>query len=53
MKVPVKSFNARTNKNHEAIFNVRIEIINTQQLEEIIRKIRQIPDVNEIIRVFS
>ncbi|MEG0952134.1 MAG: bifunctional (p)ppGpp synthetase/guanosine-3',5'-bis(diphosphate) 3'-pyrophosphohydrolase, partial [Niameybacter sp.] len=53
MKVPVKSLNARTTKNHEAIFNIRIEINHTFQLDEITRKVMQIPDVVEIERVSS
>lgn len=53
MKIPVKSMNARTTKSHETIFNIRIEITNTHQLEEIIRKTKQIPDVLEIQRVSS
>ncbi|MGL4344151.1 MAG: RelA/SpoT family protein [Cellulosilyticaceae bacterium] len=53
MKVPVKSLNARTTKSHEAIFNYRIEISSTYQLEEITRKVLQIPDVSEIERVNS
>lgn len=53
MKVPVKSLNARTTKNSEAIFNVRIEITHTYQLEELIRKSRQIQDVVEVTRVSS
>ena len=53
MRIAVKSLNARTTKSSEAIFNVRIEISHTYQLEEIIRKMRQIPDVFEVIRVSS
>lgn len=53
MKIPVKSLNARTTKNHEAIFNIRIEITNTYQLDEIIRKTMQISDVLEVQRVSS
>lgn len=53
MKVAVKSLNARTTKNHEAVFNIRIEINHTYQLDEITRKVMQIPDVIEIERVSS
>lgn len=53
MKVPVKSLNARTTKNHEAIFNIRIEIMHTYQLDELTRKVMQIPDIIEIERVSS
>lgn len=53
MKVPVKSLNARTTKNHEAVFNIRIEITHTYQLDELTRKVIQIPDVVEVERVSS
>lgn len=53
LKIPVKSLNARTTKNHEAIFNIRIEISSTDQLEEVTRKVLQIVDVIEIERVSS
>jgi GTP pyrophosphokinase len=53
MKIPVKSLNARTTKNNEAIFNIRIEISNLSQLDEISKKVKQVPDVHEMIRVSS
>ncbi|PHV71650.1 (p)ppGpp synthetase [Sporanaerobium hydrogeniformans] len=52
MKLPVKSFNAKTTKSH-AVFNVKIEITNIYQLEELTRKLEQVKDVEEIIRVSS
>ncbi|WP_069997369.1 RelA/SpoT family protein [Cellulosilyticum sp. I15G10I2] len=52
MKLPVKSFNAKTIKNN-AVFNVKIEITDIYQLEELTRKIEQLRDVLEIIRVSS
>ncbi|MGL4799321.1 MAG: RelA/SpoT family protein [Cellulosilyticaceae bacterium] len=53
MRIPVKSLNARTTKNQDTIFNIRIEIVSTQQLDEIIRKVRQIRDVLDVQRVSS
>ena len=50
MKLPVKSLNAKTTKS-SAIFNVKIEISDIDQLEELIRKIEAVRDVLEIIRV--
>lgn len=50
MKLPVKSFNAKTSKNN-AVFNVKIEITDLYQLEELTRKVEQLKDVLEIIRV--
>ena len=50
MKLPVKSFNAKTVRNN-AVFNVKIEITDVYQLEELTRKLEQIKDVLEIIRV--
>ena len=52
MKLPVKSLNAKTTKSN-AIFNVKIEISDIYQLEELIRKIGAVRDVLEIIRVNS
>ena len=50
-KIPVKALNARTNKNNESIFNITIEISGVQQLEVITKKIKNIPGINDIIRV--
>ncbi|MDF2594326.1 MAG: bifunctional (p)ppGpp synthetase/guanosine-3,5-bis(diphosphate) 3-pyrophosphohydrolase [Clostridia bacterium] len=52
MKLPVKSFNAKSIKNN-AVFNVKIEITDVNQLEELTRKIGQLRDVLEIMRVSS
>jgi len=52
MKLPVKSLNAKTTKSN-AIFNVKIEISDIYQLEELTRKIEGVRDVLEIIRVNS
>ena len=52
MKLPVKSFNAKTTKSN-AIFNVKIEISDIYQLEELTRNILQVRDVLEIMRVSS
>ncbi|WP_058486120.1 RelA/SpoT family protein [Defluviitalea phaphyphila] len=50
-KVPVKALNARTNKRHEAIFNIILEIRGVQQLEIVTKKIRNIAGVSDVIRV--
>ena len=50
MKLPVKSLNAKTTKSN-AVFNVKVEISDIYQLEELIRKITAVRDVLEIIRV--
>lgn len=52
MKLPVKSLNAKTTKTN-AIFNVKVEISDIYQLEELTRKIEAVRDVLEIIRVNS
>lgn len=52
MKLPVKALNAKTTKSN-AIFNVKVEISDIYQLEELIRKIGVVRDVLEIIRVNS
>lgn len=50
MKLPVKSLNAKMTKTN-AIFNVKVEISDVYQLEELTRKIEAVRDVLEIIRV--
>ena len=52
MKLPVKALNAKTTKSN-AVFNVKIEISDIYQLEELTRKISVVRDVLEIIRVNS
>ena len=52
MRLPVKSLNAKTSKGN-AVFNVKIEIHDIYQLEELTRKLNIIKDVIEIIRVSS
>lgn len=52
MKLPVKALNAKTTKSN-AIFNVKVEISDIYQLEELIRKIGAVRDVLDIIRVNS
>ena len=53
MKIHVKTLNARSTKDNEAVFNIKIEICNTEQLDIIIHKMLQIKDIIEIIRVSS
>ena len=50
MKLPVKSLNAKMTKTN-AILNVKVEISDVYQLEELTRKIEAVRDVLEIIRV--
>lgn len=49
----VKSFNGRTTKDMLAIFNIVIDITGKDQLEKVINRIQNIPDVTEIERVTS
>ncbi|HHX62194.1 MAG TPA: bifunctional (p)ppGpp synthetase/guanosine-3',5'-bis(diphosphate) 3'-pyrophosphohydrolase [Epulopiscium sp.] len=53
MKIHVKTLNARSTKNDEAVFNIKIEICNVGQLDLIIHKLLQIGDIIEIIRASS
>ncbi len=52
MKLPVKSFNAKTLKSG-AVFNVKVEISDVHQLEEVCKKIEAVRDVLDVIRVNS
>lgn len=51
--IPVKALNARTTKEHDAIFDVIIEINSKQQLESVVRKILNLKDVHDVQRVTS
>lgn len=51
--IPVKALNARTTKDHEAIFDIVIEISSKQQLEGIIKKVLNLKDVHDVVRVTS
>ncbi len=53
MGIHVKTLNARSTKDNEAIFNIKIEICNVEQLDLIIHKLLQIQDIIEIIRASS
>lgn len=48
--IPLKAINARTTKDNVAIMNLTVEITDTEQLDNIIKKIRRVPDVFEISR---
>ena len=48
--IPLKAINARTTKDNVAIMNLTVEITDTDQLDNIIKKIRRVPDVFEISR---
>lgn len=48
--VPVKSLNARSENNGRAVFNITMEINGVEQLNKMIKKIRILEGVSEIIR---
>ncbi len=49
--IPVKAFNSRQNKEHESVFDFTIEIVSKNQLELIVKKLLNIKDVYDVIRV--
>lgn len=49
-RIPVKSLNARSVKNDKSIFNVTMEINGVEQLNKLVKKIKIVPGVQEIIR---
>ena len=49
-KASLKAINARSNKDKTAVMNLTIEIVNTEQLDKIIKKIRKIEGVYEVVR---
>ncbi len=50
LKIPIKGLNARTVKNNVAIIEISIEIRDTEHLENAIRRLKQIDDVQSVIR---
>jgi len=44
------SVNARVTRNKTAIMNFSVEITDTQQLDRIIKQIRNLPDVTRVFR---
>jgi GTP pyrophosphokinase len=50
VKASLKAINARTNKDKTAVMNLTIEIVNTEQLDKIIKKIRKTEGVYEVVR---
>ncbi|MBN2222678.1 MAG: bifunctional (p)ppGpp synthetase/guanosine-3',5'-bis(diphosphate) 3'-pyrophosphohydrolase [Vallitaleaceae bacterium] len=51
--VPIRSMNARTTSNHRSVFNITIEIKNTEQLNIITTKLNNINGVYDVIRTNS
>ena len=49
-KAPIRAFNARTAKGNVAIVNVTVEITSTNQLEAIMKKIRNLKGVYDVTR---
>lgn len=49
-KIPLKAINARTTKDHTAIMTLTLEIIDTEQLNKILKKLRKIDGVFDTTR---
>ncbi|MGE5614366.1 MAG: RelA/SpoT family protein [Bacillota bacterium] len=49
-KIPLKAMNARTTRDQIAIINLTLEIIDTEQLEKIIKKLKKLDSVFEVTR---
>ena len=49
-KIPLKAINARTNKDNIAIMNLTLEITDTEQLNKVIKRLRNVTGVFEIAR---
>ena len=52
-KLVVSSLNARTNKDKVALINMTLSIKDTQQLDNLMKKIRKIKDVIDVYRVIT
>ena len=51
MKIPVTAVNARTSKNRYATININLEIVDTQQLEKVMKQFKRLTDVVDVHRV--
>jgi GTP pyrophosphokinase len=49
-RIPLKAINARTTKEQIAIMNLTLEIVDTEQLEKIIKKLKKVVGVFEVTR---
>lgn len=49
-KIPLKAINARTTREQIAVMNLTLEIVDTDQLEKIIKKLKKIDGVFEVTR---
>jgi GTP pyrophosphokinase len=49
-RIPLKAINARTTKEQIAIMNLTLEIVDTEQLEKIIKKLKKVAGVFEVTR---
>lgn len=49
-KIPLKAINARTTKEQIAIMNLTLEIVDTEQLDKIIKKLKKVSGVFEVTR---
>jgi len=49
-RIPLKAINARTTKEQIAIMNLTLEIVDTEQLEKIIKKLKKVSGVFEVTR---
>ena len=50
LKIPITNVNARTGKNNLAIIEVTLEIMDTEQLDKAIKKIKNVEGVLSIVR---
>jgi len=49
-RIPLKAMNARTTRDQIAIIGLTLEIVDTEQLEKIIKKLRKVDGVFEVTR---
>lgn len=50
LKIPMKAVNARATKNNLAIINITLDITNTEQLENLFKKIKRVSGVIDVMR---
>ena len=53
LKLSLHSLNARVDKNRNAIINFGVKVTKIEQIDALIKKIQQIPEVEKVFRSSS
>ncbi|MHB1314768.1 MAG: RelA/SpoT family protein [Christensenellales bacterium] len=53
LNINMTAINARVDKNKDAVINIAIDIMDTQQLDKIIKQLKKLPMVKEVFRTHA